>query len=409
MTVSTNDFFCSRSGHMIDLRHPSAVLAIRMSRQKIEASLAHPFARQARPARRSKTWTTWTSLVPPFLSAVVLLQRRSAPLTFAFDGVPPVPQARAFNESDEDVCQRWWETPTWQYFSDLAYFEYRGPCDPSLLVKFLKLIGEEGVEELLARTIEVAVTLKLIAKNELSQIIVDSNVQEKFIAHPSDSGLLGTARTKLVKADKAEGIELKQTYAKEAQLLGYKVSRYAHACQYKRMRKLIPRQSTIVGSLQRKVGRKMSSLGLALQETLGHTLSQAQRLILQTASKKNPVKQGKLYSWNAPEVECICNEESRTPNEFGVKVGIATKLQGNLIVCARSFSGNPSDGHTLNERLEQASILMQAIGIKPESVYVNLGYRGVDQANLGIDIKHRGKFKSLTEQEKNMLKRRQAI
>jgi IS5 family transposase len=33
----------------------------------------------------------------------------------------------------------------------------------------------------------------------------------------------------------------------------------------------------------------------------------------------------------------------------------------------------------------------------------------VDQANPGIDIKHQGKFKSLTEQEKKMLKRRQAI
>jgi transposase, IS5 family len=33
----------------------------------------------------------------------------------------------------------------------------------------------------------------------------------------------------------------------------------------------------------------------------------------------------------------------------------------------------------------------------------------VDQASPGIDIKHRGKFKSLTEQEKKMLKRRQAI
>jgi IS5 family transposase len=66
------------------------------------------------------------------------------------------------------------------------------------LVKFRKLLGEEGVEELLARTIEVAVTLKLIAKKELSHIIVDSTVQEMAIAHPTDSKLLETARIKLV-------------------------------------------------------------------------------------------------------------------------------------------------------------------------------------------------------------------
>ena len=92
-----------------------------------------------------------------------------------------------------------------------------------------------------------------------------------------------------------------------------------------------------------------------------------------------------------------------------MKVGIATTLQGNLIVGARTLPGNPYDGHTLNEQVEQAGILMQATGMKPQTVYVDLGYRGVDQANPGIDIKRRGKFKSLTDQEKKMLKRRQAI
>ena len=178
--------------------------------------------------------------------------------------------------------------------------------------------------------------------------------------------------------------------------------KFRDARQYKRIRKVIQRQRTIVG-------RKMSALALAVQETLGKTLSQAQRLVSQTASRKNPGKQPKLYSWHAPEVECISKGKSRNPYEFGVKVGIATTLKGNLIVGARTFLGNPYDGHTLNEQLEQASILMQAAGMKSETAYVDLGYRGVDQVNPGIDIKHRGKFKSMTEQERNMLKRRQAI
>ena len=41
----------------------------------------------------------------------------------------------------------------------------------------------------------------------------------------------------------------------------------------------------------------------------------------------------------------------------------------------RSFPGNPYDGHTLAEQLEQSSILMEATGIKPETVYADLGYR----------------------------------
>ena len=104
----------------------------------------------------------------------------------------------AYNESDEGVVARWADTPRWQFFSGCAYYEDRQPCDATTLVKFRQLLGEEGVEELLAQTINVAVELKLIDPSELSRVIVDSTVQHKAIAHPTDSRLLETARTKLV-------------------------------------------------------------------------------------------------------------------------------------------------------------------------------------------------------------------
>jgi IS5 family transposase len=40
--------------------------------------------------------------------------------------------------------------------------------------------------------------------------------------------------------------EMKQTYAKEGQLLGYKAGRYVHARQFKRMCKVLERQRAIV-------------------------------------------------------------------------------------------------------------------------------------------------------------------
>ena len=55
------------------------------------------------------------------------------------------------------------------------------------------------------------------------------------------------------------------------------------------------------------------------------------------------------------------------------------------------------------------AILIQALGTKPQTAYVDLGYRNVDKDNLGLDIKYRGKFNSLTDDEKKSLKRRQAI
>ena len=71
-------------------------------------------------------------------------------------------------------------------------------------------------------------------------------------------------------------------------------------------------------------------------------------------------------------------------------------LKGNLIVGARSFAGNPYDGHTMHEQIEQSAILMQGLGVKPEVVYADLGYRGVDKDNPQTEIKHRGKDKRLT-------------
>ena len=62
--------------------------------------------------------------------------------------------------------------------------------------------------------------------------------------------------------------------------------------------------------------------------------------------------------------------------------------------------------YTLAEQLEQASILANST-IK--DVYVDLGYRGVDQHNPGVNIKHRGKYKRLNDKERRLLKRRQAI
>ena len=90
-------------------------------------------------------------------------------------------------------------------------------------------------------------------------------------------------------------------------------------------------------------------------------------------------------------------------------MGIASTFRGNLIVGARAFAGNPYDGHTLWEQLDQASVLMQDTGVKPTEVTVDLGYRGVDGQNPSVRIRHRGKKCRLTEKDVRELKRRQAF
>jgi transposase, IS5 family len=60
----------------------------------------------------------------------------------------------AFNLSDEAVVQRWIENPYWQWFCGCEYFQHEVPCDPSSLTRWRKRLGPDGLETLLAATIQ---------------------------------------------------------------------------------------------------------------------------------------------------------------------------------------------------------------------------------------------------------------
>ena len=137
------------------------------------------------------------------------------------------------------------------------------------------------------------------------------------------------------------------------------------------------------------------------RNALATLLERAERIRTQKLSDKN-----KLYALHAPEVECISKGKARKRYEFGVKVSlVVTHLRG-LMVGARSFTGNPYDAHTLAAQLEQTTNLMQDVGRTPKEVIVDLGYRVVDADNPGVQIIHRGKYKSLTTLQRKWLKRR---
>ena len=59
----------------------------------------------------------------------------------------------------------------------------------------------------------------------------------------------------------------------------------------------------------------------------------------------------------APEVECLSKGKVHKRYEFGVKATFATTSKTGFVLGARSLPGNPYDGHTLAEQLEQVQIL----------------------------------------------------
>ena len=352
----TDDFFRARLDQMIDLKHPLAVLAQKMPWSQIEKALAPLFSRKAKEGQTMQGDDLFGQTVAmaggisnagrPKLSI-----RLMASLLYL---------KHANNLSDEALVERWSENVVWQYFSGMDYYEPRLPCDATQIGRFRTAIGEAGVEELLKATIDAAVQAKAIKPAEFERVIVDSTVQEKAIAHPVDSRLLEIARHKVVQAAKNVGVELKQTFAKEGKELRRRAGGYAHAKQFRRMKKVVNRQRTILGILLREVGRKLPQVqpeSPFCQNRLTTILEQAERIRTQQPKDK----------------------------------------------------GNPYDGHVLSAQLEQTTILLEDIGKKPKEAVVDLGYRGVDDDNPGVNIIHRGKYRSLTKQQRRWLKRRSAI
>ena len=93
---------------MIDLRHPLAVLAIRMPWQEIEAALAQRWARQVKAGKKIEDLDLFGSVSVDTGGGVSNAGRPRLPTRLM---LALLYLKHAFNESDEDVIQRWGETP----------------------------------------------------------------------------------------------------------------------------------------------------------------------------------------------------------------------------------------------------------------------------------------------------------
>ena len=404
--METADFFRARIDAMINLSDPLAVLATRLPWDLIEASLAVKFERQSRAGQILEG--------QDMFGATQVLEGAGS----SNAGRPKLPirlmasllfLKHSFNLSDEEVAARWSENVLWQFFSGMTYYEHRLPCDPTQIGRFRRDLGEEGLELLLKATIDTAVAIAAIKPKELERVIVDTTVQEKAIAHPVDSRLLEIARHKVVSAARRAGIQLKQTFVKEGKQLRRRAGGYAHAKQFRRLKRVVKRQRTILGIVMREVQRKREAADFAPAQPkavsdLMMWLERAERIRTQQRKDKN-----KLYALHAPEVECIGKGKARKPYEFGVKSAVVVSHKHGLMLGARTFRGNPYDGHILSAVLEQVTNLTQDLPVKLKHIVVDLGFRGVEADNADKQIIHRGKFKSLSPQQKGWLRRRQAV
>src|SRR5204863_2424866 len=129
----------------------------------------------------------------------------------------------------------------------------------------------------------------------------------------------------------------------------------------------------------------------------------------QIRSQQQRQRGWKLYSFHAPEVECIGKGKASAPYEFGVKASVVTTNArapgGQFVLHARALPGNPYDGHTLGAVIE-ATERLTARAI--ERAYVDKGYRGHHTPNprrVFMSGQKRGVFGVI----KRELRRRSAI
>jgi IS5 family transposase len=284
--------------------------------------------------------------------------------------------------SDESVVAHWVENPYWQHFSGERYFRHRLPIDASSMTRWRSRLGEAGAEQMLRETIATGIKTGAIRGADLKRINVDTTVQTKAIRYPTDARLYHRSRERLVKAARREGLTIKQSYRHVGKRLLMQSSRYAHARQMKRARACTRKLHTQLGRVTREIERQVT----APSEKLAELLTTARRIYAQQRHDKN-----KVYSVHEPEVECIAKGKAGKPYEFGNKVGVAATSRGGWLVGAKSFTGNPYDGHTLDAQMKQVRSM---IGDRVRETHVDMGYRRHDYQGpvaVHIDKRRRGR------------------
>ena len=278
-----------------------------------------------------------------------------------------------YDLSDEEVVARWMENPYMQYFTGETVFQKRPPINPADFSKFRKRIGKEGAEKLFRLSLRE--NAKEMTRKEMKQVIVDSTVQEKNITFPTDAKLYRKVIEKVRTIAEKEEIELRRTYTRELKALKLKIRFMNHPTRHREGAKAVRRMRTIARAMVNDLSRKLAAKEIG---GYGSDIALYLRVINQERTDTN-----KIYSLHEPEVECISKGKDYKKYEFGNKSGIA-KTRSGLIVSALAFHGNPYDGHTLPDHLDQIERLT---GFVPEEAVADRGYRGrkiIGQTRISI-------------------------
>jgi transposase, IS5 family len=372
-TTGEGDLFRARLDQIINMEHELVELGGRIDWEHLDEEIAPLYSDKGRPGIATR-----------FVIGLMLLKH-------------------IFALSDEEVCERWVYDPYFQYFTGEEFFQHRFPHERSDLSHWRKRLGSK-LDLLLAESLRVAHEAGALRTKDLKRVTVDTTVQPKAITFPTDAKLLHAAIRGLNRLVREHGVRLRQSYLRVAKRAAMMAGRYAHAKQFNRHRRELRLLRTRLGRIIRDIRRRLAG-NAGLEAIFEWPLMKANRIRSQQQRQRGP----KLYSFHAPEVECIGKGKANAPYEFGVKASIVTTNArapgGQFVLHASALPGNPYDGHTLAAAIEATESLT---GCAIERAYVDKGYRGHDTANprrVFISGQKRGVFGVV----KHELRRRSAI
>jgi IS5 family transposase len=157
------------------------------------------------------------------------------------------------NLSDEVLCERWLENPYYQLLCGEEFFCHRLPIDRSSLTRWRQRMGEDKLTALLQESLHAATRLGAAKPADFTRVIVDTTVQPKAIAFPTDAKLLHRARACLVRLAHQHGVTLRQSYARVGKIALIRHQRFVHTKQFKRANRALRTQ---LGRVIRDIGRK---------------------------------------------------------------------------------------------------------------------------------------------------------
>ena len=344
-----DDLFRARLDQIINMKHELVVLADKIDWAWLDEQLADYFSDEGRPAEPVR-----------FMIGMFILKH-------------------TYGLADEEVWDRWVFDPYFQYFTGEEFFQHDLPHERSGMSHWRKRIGGH-LDILLAESLRIAHDTGALKKSDLARVTIDTTVQPKNVAFPTDAKLLETAIHQLGKlARRNTAWRCSQSYIARRQEGGDdgRALRPRQTVQAHEQADQIPAHPSRPAHSRYSSAR--STVMMVLQDDLRHAANQGQ------ADPRPEAAPTRLEALFLARSRDRVHRQGKGPGKAlrvrrqGLAHHHQQALQGRPVHPPHQGAcpAIPYDGHTLKGQRAQGDTRTSP-GREIERAYVDKGYQGHD-------------------------------